>query len=104
MRIVDHQWSLRLDITEAIQPHRPLFHPVQLHHNSTDVFLLNLPAPSCRPRQEQELFLDVRGEVEECEDLGGAGAGDLSVAGEFGVVGDLTGAEEVVTMRELARR
>ena len=40
-------------------------------------------------RQEQDVLLDVRGEVQQVHDLRHAGAGDVAEAGQLGVVGDL---------------
>lgn len=66
--------------------------------NSIAIFLLDLPATLGCLWQEQDLFLDVGGEVEEGEDLGQAGGGDVGVFGEGGLVGDLAGAEEFVAV------
>ena len=72
--------------------------PVQIHRNPPNIFLLNVPASYGRPKQEQEFLLDVGGQVQEGEDLCHPGGGDLGVAGEFGLVGDLAGAEEFIAV------
>ena len=88
----------RAVVLELFAPHFPLRFPIQFHRNPPDILLLYPSAPTCRPWQEQDLFLDARGEVEEREDLGQSRWRDLGVAGEFGLVGDLAGAEEVVAV------
>ena len=69
-------------------PHRPLLPPVQFHGDLPNSHLLNLLTPYGRPRQEQEFLLDIGGQIQEREDLSHSGRGDLSVAGEVGLVGD----------------
>ena len=54
--------------------------------------------PFGRSSYEQEFLLNVGCQIEECEYLGGAGRCDLRVAGEFGLVGGLAGAEEFVAV------
>ena len=56
------------------------------------MFLLDAPTAFSRPWQEQEVFLDVRGQAEERQDLGQPRWCDLGVAGQFGLVGGLAGA------------
>ena len=62
------------------------------------MFLLDAPTAFSRPWQEQEVFLDVRGQAEERQDLCQASWRDVRVAGEFGLVGGLAGAEEFVAV------
>lgn len=73
-------------------PHHPLLFPVHLHRDAADVLLLNLPASSCRSGQEQDLFLNVRCQVEERQDLSQSRWRNLGVLCQRGLVGNLSGA------------
>lgn len=79
-------------------PDDSLLLTIQLHRDLADVLLLQLSAPRGCHGQEQEMFLDVGGEVEEGENLCQPSGGDLSVVGECGLVGDLSGAQEFLAV------
>ncbi len=85
-------------VLELLAPHFLLGFPIQFHGNPPDIILLDVASPFGRTWQEQDFILDVRREVEEGEDLGHTRWSDLGVAGEFGLVGDLAGAEEFVAV------
>lgn len=68
-------------------PHLPLLAPVKDSGNRSDVDFADGVATAFSARQEEDFFLDVRGEIEEVHDLSNAGAGDVAEAGDVGVVG-----------------
>ena len=53
--------------------------------------------------QVENVLLNLRGEAQEHEDLGHAGAGDAFAAGDVGLTGDLSGVELALSFEALRR-
>ena len=69
-------------------PHPPLLAPIKrLGDWSHICFLDCIPAVLGR-RQEEDLLLEIRGQIQECHDLGHSCRGNSSKVGEFRLVGD----------------
>ena len=49
-----------------------------------------------REGQEEEFFIDVRGEAEQAHDLGDAGGGDVGEASKLGLVSDFAAVDELL--------
>ena len=81
------------------RPHPSLPPPVHLRCARPQVAFRDRVAPALGPRQTEDLLLDIGGEVEQVHDLGDASAGDVTEAGEFGLVDDGFVAEEPISTR-----
>lgn len=53
-------------------------------------------------REEQNLFLDLRGEAQQAHDLGNPGTGDSLLSGDVGLIGNIAGLQEGLPFDGLA--
>lgn len=80
----------------GVVPHLSLLAPVEDSADRANGAFRDGIAALGGAGEEEDFFLDVRGEVEEVHHVGGAGAGDVAEAGELRLVGDVAGLDQSV--------
>ena len=94
-----HDYALFVCLSRVLRtPHPPLISPVRLDGERLDVGILDVVASRHGAWQEEQVFLNVRGEEAQVHDLGYPGTADVAEAGQVGHVLDFAFRQQPLKM------